>query len=69
MRPKGIVEGEVSVLAAVGVFGVEELRHVAGHIHAELAVHVRLALVERAHSYSHFHTHIFNLSEIKQPPT
>lgn len=57
VRPKGVVECEVSVFAIVGVVRVKEASHVACHVYAEFAVEVDFSLIEGAHSHSYLHTH------------
>jgi hypothetical protein len=63
MRPEGVIEGEVTVFAVLEVLGVEQLGHVADHVHAQLAAQVRLTLVEGTHPHSNFYTHIINMPE------
>ena len=57
MRPKRIIEGKITVLAAIGVLSVEQSGGRAHHFYTQLAMEVGLALVEWANSYPNLNTH------------
>jgi hypothetical protein len=57
VRPEGVVEGKVPMLAALWILGIEESCHISNHIDAKLTVEITLALVEGPDSDPDFDTH------------
>jgi len=57
MRPKGVVEGKVTMFAALRVLRIEKSRHISNHIDTKLAIEVTLALVEWSYSHAYLDTH------------
>lgn len=52
-----------------GVICIEETRHVAYHIHAELAVEIGFSLVKGSYSDTYLHTHIYqNINHTQMQP-
>jgi hypothetical protein len=57
MRPKWIVEGEISKLLVV--ISIEKSRCVSDHVHAKSTIKIYLSLVIRPNPHSYLHTHFW----------